>query len=252
MSSLRARLENATEPALMMMRGIVNEAIRKDRITIWCWDSYGGNEARQAIYPGYKNRDHTPEPVLGAMSLLRELLNYTPAFQIRAPGFEGDDLVAAVVERYRGKGHQIQIISRDGDLSALATTPDVTCTAEVKGVSPALVPLYKLTVGDKSDTLPGIPGFGPKSWEQADKAALDQILDRRTPLTNEEEARCRAAGLPTRSIKFLQTQEGVDQLCAIKRVIQPLPMTDEQFNAALTRGTDHPQAREAILSRFSL
>ncbi len=59
-------------------------------------------------------------------------------------------------------------------------------------------------------------------------------------------------GLSKTTIKWLQTQEGADQLCAMKRIIAPLPMTDEQFNTALTRGTDNPQAREAILSRFQL
>lgn len=260
MSALRARLEQSNEPALMLMRGLVNDAIRKDRITIWAWDSYGGNEERRKIFPAYKTRDPSPSPVLAALSLLKELLNYTPAFQIVHEGFEGDDLVAAVVERFRDKGHEIQIITRDGDLSALATTPDVTCTAKVVNyvdgtgheIPPYWVPLYKLVVGDKSDTIPGLPGCGPKTWTTLDLAGLQELLNRSSPLLPVEEARARAIGLPTRCIKYLMTQEGVDELCAMRRIITPLPMTNEQFERALTRGTDNPQAREAMLSRFML
>lgn len=265
MSALRARLEKSSEPALMLMRGVVNDALRSDRVTVWAWDTYGGNEARRAIFPGYKNRPPSPNPVIAALGLLKELLVHTPAFQISQPGFEGDDLVAATVERFRGKGHKITILTKDGDLSQLATTHDVTCTAKVihriagqppAEIPPALVPLYKLTVGDKSDTIPGLHAFGPMAWDRCDKAGLtrflDHMIEHRYPLMDSDETEALSIGLSKATIKWLGTQEGADQLCAMKRIIAPLPMTDEQFNTALTRGTDNPQAREAILSRFQL
>ena len=265
MSALRARLEKSSEPALMLMRGVVNDALRSDRVTVWAWDTYGGNEARRAIFPGYKNRPPSPSPVTAALGMLKELLAFTPAFQISQPGFEGDDLVAATVNRFRGQGHKITIITKDGDLSQLATTHDVTCTAKVLHritgqapveIPPALVPLYKLTVGDKSDTIPGLHAFGPMAWDKCDKPGLarflDHMIEHRYPLMDSDETEALAIGLSKATIKWLSTQEGADQLCAMKRIIAPLLMTDVQFNKALTRGVDNPQAREAILSRFQL
>ena len=265
MSALRARLERDQEPALMLMRGVVNDALRSDRITIWAWDTYGGNEARRAIFPGYKNRPPSPSPVMAALGMLKELLAFTPAFQISQPGFEGDDLVAAVVEQFRGKGHEIEISTRDGDLSALAHTPDVTCTAKVLHriknkptvtIPPALVPLYKLTVGDKSDTIPGIHAFGPMAWDRCSlphlSRFLDHMIEHRYPLMDSDETEALTIGLSKATTKWLGTQEGADQLCAMKRIIAPLPMTPEQFNKALTRGVDNPAAREAILRKFMI
>lgn len=258
MSALRARLENQNEPALMLLRGIVNDALRTDRITVWTWDSPDGSSLRKSIFPGYKNRPPTPNPVLGALSLLKELLTYTPAFQMTLPGYEADDLIAAFVTRYRG--HPMQIVSRDGDLAALG----VTCNAKVinrwqegeerksEEVPADLIPLYKLTVGDKSDTIPGLDGFGPSAWAKADKVALGQIINAICDGAPVDEPRARAAGLGTRSIKWLQVQQNVDQLCAMRRIIAPQPLTDDQFQQALTRGADNPAAREAILSRLML
>lgn len=262
MSALRARLENQNEPALMLLRGVVNDALRTDRIAVWTWDSPDGSSLRKSIFPGYKNRPPTPNPVLGALSLLKELLAYTPAFQMILPGYEADDLIAAFVTRYHG--HPMEIVSRDGDLAALG----VPCNARVinrwqegeerksEGVPADLIPLYKLTVGDKSDTIPGLDGFGPSAWAKADKVALWQIInaicDEGRPMLDSWETRSRAAGLGTRSIKWLKVQQNVDQLCAMRRVIAPQPLTDDQFQQALTRGADNPAAREAILSRLML
>lgn len=174
MSALRVRLEQKLEPAHLMIRGVLNDALAPGRLSIFVWDAKGGNDARRAIFPGYKNRPPAPNDTYAALRLLQELLQFTPAWQAWHDGFEGDDVIAALVNHFRGQA-TIEIVTRDGDLTALCG-PGVTCSAQAK--CPAhLVPLYKLALGDKSDTIPGLKGFGDKAWEAADKVALGQLLN---------------------------------------------------------------------------
>jgi hypothetical protein len=235
-SSLRMRLERKTEPAIMLIRGVINEAMMPGRLTIWCWDGKGGNDRRRAIYPGYKNRPPTPNATHQSLMVLKELLSFTPAFQVQMDGFEGDDAVAAVVEHFAGQA-PIEIITRDGDLSALCR-PGVTCTAEVKDVPPHLVPLYKLTVGDKSDTIPGLKAFGPLSWQSADKAALQRFVDGGSD---------KPEGMSEATFRWAVANR--DQIEAMRQIIAPMPFP---LNEALTQGVDNPAAREALMSRFLL
>lgn len=251
MSAIRVRLEQKFEPPLMMVRGIVNEALMPGRMTIWVWDGANGNAARRAIYPRYKNRPPAPTKTYMQLDLLRELLTYVPAWQARIDGFEGDDVIAALVDHFKPQGHPIQIMTGDGDLSALAG-PGVTTGKMIDGVPPEQVRLYKLCVGDTSDTIPGIKGFGKGSWEKADKAVLAQLLDRTTPLTAADEAAATAAGLSKASFNWLSTQDGIDELNVMRRIIAPLPMTADQLASSLVQGRDNPEARDALMRRFLL
>lgn len=243
-SSLRMRLESRRESPLMLMRGIINEAIMPGRLTVWAWDGKGGNDRRRAIFKDYKRRPPTPNQMHINLGLLRELLSYTPAWQAKIDGFEGDDMVAALVEEFYGKADLIEIITKDGDLTALCR-PGVVCKAKADA-PPELIRLYKLTVGDSSDTIPGIRGFGPKDWEAADKVALRGVLE--TPGFTDEAAR--AAGLRPPHIRWLR--EHPDLLSAMRQIIEPMPMTPAEFNSALSQGTDNPEAREAIMKRLML
>lgn len=246
-SSIRMRMENRMESPIMMMRGILNDALRRDRMTIWCWDAPGGNDKRRAIYPGYKTRPPTPGQVYAQLGLLRELLGHTPAWQVRLDGYEGDDMVAAVVNHFRGSA-PIEIVTRDGDLTALCG-PGVTCKAKADA-PPELIRLYKLTVGDKSDTIKGIPGFGKTDWENCDKDKLRRRLDEVMAGAAWTEGWLREAGLRTPHINWIAGN--VPVLRAMRTIIDPLPLTPDQFNAALKQGRDNPAAREAVMKRYML
>lgn len=239
------RLENRHVSPIMMMRGILNDAARPDRMTIWAWDGRGGNDVRRGIFPGYKNRPPAPEGTHVALMFLKELLGHTSAWQAQLDGFEGDDMVAALVEHFRGVA-PIEIVSRDGDLTALCG-PDVTCKAPCP-VPPTLVRLYKLTVGDSSDTIPGISGFGQKAWDGCNKALLEDVLEAYLKGADVPEEQALQAGLAKRHINWLNGNR--DTLVAMKRIIEPLPLSRSQLETALVHGTDNPAAREAILGKF--
>lgn len=246
MSHLRVRLERHER---QMMRGIINDVLRRDQMTIWCWEGeFGsGNNARREIFPQYKNRPPSPHGVMAQLGLLKELLSYTPAWQAEHKGFEGDDIVAALVENFRGEA-PIEILSSDGDLTALCG-PGVVCKAKCP-VTPDLVPLYKITVGDSSDTIPGIRGFGKGDWATADKARLQSVLDAvrfNEPWTDEQAFN---AGLRPPHRKWLRENRAT--LEAMRLCVAPLPMSRDQFNTCLHKGTDNPAAREALMARYFL
>lgn len=158
-------------------------------------------------------------------------------------------MIAKLVDHFHGQA-PIEIVTRDGDLTALCHgRTGVTCKAKAP-TSPDLIRLYKLTVGDRSDTITGIPGYGEKAWDGADKARLQRLVDKTLEghlITKED---CAGTGAGTAAMNWLNGHHL--ELDAMRRVIEPLPMSDDEFNQALQRGVDNPAAREAVMTRYML
>ena len=255
LSYLRVRLE--TESTGDFLRGTLNEAANPFDTRIWVWDGPGANAKRRAIFPPYKTK-RVPKPgLIQQMDFIRELLALTGVWQIRVPEFEGDDVVAALTKHFLATTDQaIHIQCRDADLTALcALSPRVTCAHQTK--EPVhLIQLYKVCVGDGSDDIPGIKGFGQKSWDEADKAALKRFVDRlimwRNPITDDDETEALAIGFPKASCSWLRSQENIDLLCAMKMVIDPLPVPADLINQYLKRQPRDELAMAAKMKEFML
>lgn len=149
-------------------RSIFNEfisAVDEQRYVIW--DGPHALKARRDIYPEYKAQRVKPKTdIYVNFDTLREVLKFTPAVQVRVPGYEADDVIASLA---RIHGDECYIHSTDADFLALG----VPCGAKpIEGVKPEHIRLYKTFVGDPSDNIPGCPGFGKKAWDEADPAGL--------------------------------------------------------------------------------
>ena len=100
---------------------------------------------------------------------------------VEKPGFEADDLIGALVERFK-KEEDLKIVVMSGDLDILQLVEGekvvgqmfktgITETViynekaveERFGIKPAQLPDYKGLVGDASDNIPGVKGIGPKT-----------------------------------------------------------------------------------------
>lgn len=252
LSYLRLKMEN--EDPKMFIRGVLNETKLSD-LRIWVWDGPGGNDARRALFPAYKTRPYNPS-VITAMNFVRELIDLTPAWQIRIPGFEGDDVIAHLVKHFlKTTDLPIQMLHRDGDLNALCALSDRVQTSYTPAtpIPFHLIRLYKVCVGDGSDTIPGIKGFGKGSWEGADKAALALLIrdiERGVDPTSDDEARLLGMGVSKASTNWLMKRENCDQVRIMARIIDPLPIPEETINAHMKMGTDDPVALEAKLREF--
>lgn len=137
---------------------------------------------RDEMYKEYKaGRPETPSELI---SQLIEAHNLFAAFGIKAfekSGFEADDLIATLAERFK-KEKNLQVIILSGDRDGIQLvdgekivlwTPlkgiseifiyDEKSTEEKFGIKPRQMTDYKALVGDSSDNIKGVAGIGPKT-----------------------------------------------------------------------------------------
>ena len=173
----------------------VGKAVRdfKPSRCVIVFDGRGGSARRKKIYGDYKgNRanktrlrrhDHqqfaTIEDEQEAMrwqfSRLVSYLDNLPVTFISIDGIEADDTIAYIAQMYQDISKKITIVSTDRDFYQLIDdTIQVWSPIKKKmystetileefGVHPANYVVYRTFTGDKSDNIPGIDGFGPKT-----------------------------------------------------------------------------------------
>ena len=139
-----------------------------------------GGTFRTREYPGYKaNRDETPQPLIGQIELIGDLLAAMGVRAVTAPDYEADDVLATLAARAQAEGLEVLVCSGDRDSFQLITenctvlqpvrggsAPRRMTPARVReryGVSPERYPHLAALVGETSDNLPGVPGVGPKT-----------------------------------------------------------------------------------------
>lgn len=163
----------------------------------------GSPEHRYAIYPEYKgNRrvkqdDPEVEKKWHDIMALKEQVDEAVSFclknlevtVIKHAKCEADDLIATMAHGLAKEGKDVVVASNDKDFVMLLAEDQTgrvkvydtgTKTYREKPAYNALV--YKALVGDKSDNIPGVPGFGPK---KAEKAASDPNFDPAQALSGE-------------------------------------------------------------------
>ena len=134
---------------------------------------------RTEKFPEYKaNRASTPDEFRSQISYITELLDAFKIPHFEMEGFEADDIIATIVDRFKGEA-EILICSGDRDSFQLINdhvtvlypkkgvtelarmTPDAV--VEKYGLTPAQYPDFAALRGDPSDNLPSIPGVGEKT-----------------------------------------------------------------------------------------
>ncbi len=182
-----------------------------------CFDE-GRPLRRQAIYPGYQAtrfvdaKFTSNEPiVLFAIAAFREAAAMLPVDVLSCPDTEADDLVAGLAQD--AGGAPVRIVSTDRDFLQLVG-PKLSIYAPVKKLvidesnffdvaapktpsgEPIVFPMerfldYRVLIGDPSDNIPGVPGFGTTSAARlmasgpldayvADPSQLREALGRRS------------------------------------------------------------------------
>jgi 5'-3' exonuclease len=233
------------------LRSLVFNIQNTTDTSIFVWDGKGGNDRRRALFPAYKmQRKPTGENIWAAMNMFKDLLKHTKAIQVTIPGYEGDDVIAALVETFAPQT-SIQILSTDRDLFALCNHPSVSHARVVTPKVPAvLLRVYKATVGDPSDNIPGIKGFGEGAWIQCNQDRLADWYERGLTYAADQEPAPVAEwfNMPLRCASWLL--ENQDLARTMYQIIGFMPPTKAELNAGLSVGTDDPAAVEAIFTRF--
>ncbi len=210
-----------------------------------CFDE-GRPLRRQAIYPGYQAtrfvdaKFTSNEPhVLFAIAAFREAAAMLPVDVLSCPDTEADDIVAGLA--LGAGGTPVCIVSTDRDFLQLVG-PTLSIYAPVKKLvidasnffdvaapktpsgEPVMFPMerfldYRVLIGDPSDNIPGVPGFGAMSAARvlaaapldayiADPSRLREALGRRSDAVERAFADGTAAMIIERNRSLLSLRAG--------------------------------------------
>lgn len=215
-------------------------------IQMWVWEGTNGNERRRRRYARYKTGRTPPfEQIFAIIKDFEQLLTATPGvYQTRVYGYEGDDVVANLVWRYHQQ-YPITIVSSDKDFRQLYTLENVNGTANpIPDVADEHVRLYKTLVGDPSDSIPGIPGFGWAAWNKCDPSELSTRFLRGDFTLTEVD------GL--RPAQALWAEENLDALRAYWEITGFYRIPVKDLNKGTRVGQYNPALVESILSQHQI
>lgn len=238
------RKEIETDPTGMSLRTIIG-ATAGGTLSIFVWDGVNSNARRREIYPAYKgNRKPVAENIYATFDLLKKALKHTCAMQCEVKGYEADDVIAKLVRT--SPEDEIEIWSNDMDFLQLsAEFPGrVFCGCNPKVPAEDVV-LYKVLVGDPSDNIKGIRGFGKKSWDSLtteDKALFRRYLNGEDVLDK----------LPLSKASRKWVEENFDELLSMKTIVEFIDVPAPLVAEALTQGDSNYAAADAVLKEFML
>lgn len=141
------------------------------------YDGKHNKKQRQKIYPEYKShREGADDELIHQMTLSKKYLQYRGIHFLEDEYAEADDLIGSVVQWAKNHYDHIYICSSDKDMFQLVTPKismlfthkdnlilDSKGVEEKCGVTPEQMIDYLALVGDSSDNIPGVKGFGPKT-----------------------------------------------------------------------------------------
>ncbi len=178
---------------------------------------------RAKVFEAYKiHRPSAPDALISQFKATRELLAVMGVPIVDLAGYEADDIIGSLVERFKDIP-DIHIIILSGDLDLLQLVEggrvvvrflqkgmgetkvyDEEAVRERYGIEPRQIPDLKGLLGDASDNIPGVKGIGPKTatpliqkygslenvldhlWEISDKVGMKIESERATALLSKQ------------------------------------------------------------------
>ncbi len=181
------------------------QKIQKDFSTehmIAVFDGPDNKSSRQAVYAEYKmNRKGAPEDLFPQFEWAYEYCNLAGIPTVCVEGVEADDTIASIANWAKGYGYEVYICSSDKDLFQLVsehtfmllahknnTVVDAEKVEEIYGVKPSQMLDFLAIMGDASDNIPGLSGFGPKTAANLLQQfkTLDYILEHPTEVSGKK------------------------------------------------------------------
>lgn len=186
--------EGASTSALYGFIRSVQKLIKTHQIEHLCcvFDGPDNKKSRREIYTDYKaNRQRAPEDLLSQFVWAEEFCTLSGISTLCINGVEADDTLASVALWAKSQSMKVRICSSDKDLMQLIDEDiqmlqphkgdlliDAAKVEELLGIRPNQVLDYLAIVGDASDNIPGLSGFGPKTAVALlhKKGTLDEVL----------------------------------------------------------------------------
>ncbi|NGX60581.1 MAG: DNA polymerase I [Chlamydiae bacterium] len=215
------------------------------------FDGPDNKRQRTAIYEQYKaNRTQIAEDLPEQIEKGMDFCKLLGVEHLAVPGVEADDTMGSIAKWGAGQGWEVYLCTSDKDLAQLVTDEvfllnpwkenlviDAAKVEEIYGVPPAQIIDLLAIMGDSSDNIPGLKGFGPKTAV----ALLKEFGSLETLLANPEK------------VKGQKKQETLKEEAEIARLSQRLATihTDVDFpkekGVFSKRPTDLPSLRQFYL-----
>lgn len=221
---------------------------------IWGWEGRNHNQRRKDVYPAYKaKREPMAEDRFAQIHVFREALRHSSCTQIECDGWEADDVIGALVRRFVSKGLQVTVHTNDFDYWQLMQYRGVTIngirTESIPDCAPHHVPLFKALVGDKSDNIIGVPGFGIKSWMALtlpDRKLLQRAID------EYDLGAIVKLDLPKRPKNLLLDPANIELAQKAIAITRFIPVPDNELDKGISQGSLNRQAAHDLFRRFFL
>lgn len=166
------------------------------------FDGPENKKSRTDIYKEYKShRTGMPEDLFPQLDRALEFCEVAGIPYLSVPGVEADDTMGSVAKWMEKKGVQVFLCSSDKDLCQLVSDQvfiinphkenlliDKKIVKELFGVRPEQMIDLLAMMGDASDNIPGLEGFGPKTAASllTEFETLEYILDHPEKLTGKK------------------------------------------------------------------
>ncbi|MCL6642003.1 MAG: DNA polymerase I [Candidatus Bipolaricaulota bacterium] len=160
------------------------------------FDSRGPTHRHEKFSEYKAHRPAMDEALALQIPTIKELTDALRLKRFESPGYEADDIIAALVSLATAQGLEVLIVSGDKDLLQLVgdgvrvLKPGRDVTRDLKildsagvqqylGVRPDQVLDFLALVGDSSDNVPGVPGIGEKTAQKllSEFPSLDALLE---------------------------------------------------------------------------
>jgi len=173
LSNSKGEATNAVYGFTKMLLTLLREE-HPDRIAV-IFDARGPT-FRKELYPQYKaNRSAMPEDLVPQVPLIKEIVRAFNFPALELAGYEADDIIATLAQRYAMQGLDVTVVTGDKDLMQIVgervrlldtMKRKISGREEVIerfGVPPEKVVEILGLAGDSSDNIPGVPGIGEKT-----------------------------------------------------------------------------------------
>ncbi|MBS0623349.1 MAG: DNA polymerase I [Verrucomicrobia bacterium] len=190
------------------------------------YDGPDNKRSRTEIYQDYKaNRVRDYEDLPEQIAISKQFCDLMGIHHVELDGVEADDTIGSIATWAAQQGVSVRICTSDKDLCQLVTDDvhllnpwkdyavlDPQGVEENFGVKPSQIADYLGMVGDSSDNIPGVPGFGPKTVAPLLQqygtienvlAHVDEISGKKKQQTLREEA---SQALLSKQLATIQTQ----------------------------------------------
>ena len=154
--------------------------------------------SRRKEYPDYKvTRKPPPDDFRPQAERIVQIVEAMGIPVLEVEGFEADDVMATLTEKFAAAKMNVVLISRDKDLDQLVgphvvlydpmkdETFDAAAIEANKGYPPGKAIEVQTLSGDSTDNIPGVPGVGPKTAAKliARYGTVEEVLKHADELT---------------------------------------------------------------------